>query len=72
MSEEAKTQSQRNRSYEQRLAESGAVRMPGGMLQADAAAALATLLESGYADSKTAVIARALIDARKATMFSRN
>jgi len=41
------------------------VRTPGGLLPADAAVALNELVESGYAASKTAVIAKALLEARK-------
>lgn len=65
MTTEPKSQSERNRSYEARNIESGAVRLPGGMLPADAAAALSALLSSGYGNSKVSVIARALIDAQK-------
>lgn len=59
------TLAERVRASEARSIEAGAVRMPGGLLPADAAQALAKLLETGYAQSKTAVIARALIEASK-------
>ena len=53
----------RVRASESRSIAAGAVRMPGGLLPADAAEALDQLVNSGYALSKTAAIARALIDA---------
>ena len=56
---------QRVRESEARSLEAGAVRMPGGLLQAHAAQALNDLLDAGYADSKTAVISKALLEARK-------
>ena len=56
---------QRVRESESRSLEAGAVRMPGGLLQAEPAQALSELLEAGYAESKTAVISKALIAARK-------
>ena len=62
-----KTLAIRVRESEARSLEAGAVRMPGGLLQADAAHALSVLLESGYAGSKTAVISKALIAAHKKT-----
>ena len=60
-----KTLAERVRASEARSIEAGAVRMPGGLLPADAAQALDALLKAGYAQSKTAVIARALIEASK-------
>lgn len=62
------TSAQRVRASEARSIETGAVRMPGGLLPADAAQALADLVASGYAPSKTAAIARALLDAQKTHM----
>ena len=59
------TLAERVRASEARSIEAGAVRMPGGLLPADAAHALTVLLGAGYAQSKTAVIARALIEASK-------
>lgn len=56
---------QRVRESEARSLESGAVRMPGGLLQANAAQALVELVEAGYAEGKTAVISKALLEARK-------
>lgn len=56
---------QRVRESEARSIDAGAVRMPGGLLPADAAAALNELVETGYAASKTAVIAKALLAVRK-------
>lgn len=56
---------QRVRESEARSLDAGAVRTPGGLLPADAAVALNELVESGYAASKTAVIAKALLEARK-------
>lgn len=53
------------RASEQRSIAAGAVRMPGGLLPADAAQALARLVAAGYAPSKTAAIARALLAAEK-------
>ncbi|MDN5939653.1 MAG: hypothetical protein L0H83_13465 [Salinisphaera sp.] len=55
----------RQRSYERRQIESGARRMPSGLLPVDAARALDALIRAGYADSLTGCIARALIEARK-------
>lgn len=56
---------QRVRESESRSIEAGAVRIPGGLLPAEAAAALTELVEAGYAISKATVIARALIEANK-------
>lgn len=60
---QSKTLAQRVRDSEARSIDAGAVRMPGGLLPAEAAVALSELVESGYAASKTAVIAKALIEA---------
>lgn len=57
----------RVRASEARSIHAGAVRMPGGLLPADAAAALDKLLTAGYARSKTQVIARALLRAAQRT-----
>ena len=51
------------RAFEARQIERGAQRIPGGMLPADAAQALAQLLEAGYAPHKAGAIARALREA---------
>ena len=61
----SKPLAQRVRESEARSLQAGAVRMPGGLLQADAAQALAELLDAGYAEGKTAVISKALIAAHK-------
>lgn len=60
-----KSPAQRVRESETRSIDAGAVRMPGGLLPADVAIALNELVESGYAASKTAAIAKALLSARK-------
>lgn len=60
-----KTNAQTVRASEARSIEAGAVRMPGGLLPKEAAAALVELLDSGYAPSKNGVISKALIDAWK-------
>lgn len=60
-----KTNAQRVRESEARSIDAGAMRMPGGLLPAEAAAALTELVEAGYAQSKTGAIAKALIAARK-------
>lgn len=62
---EPKTLAQRVRESEAKSIESGAVRMPGGLLSAEAAVALSELVDSGYASSKGAVIAKALLSAHK-------
>lgn len=54
------------RASEQRAIDAGAVRMPGGLLSTEAAQALDALVAAGWAPSRTAAIARALIEARKA------
>lgn len=61
----SKSNAQSVRESEARSIEAGAVRMPGGLLPPEAAAALAELLDAGYAPSKNGVISRALISARK-------
>lgn len=55
----------RVRDSEARSLEAGAMRMPGGLLKPDVAQALIELVNAGYADGKTAVISRALLEARK-------
>lgn len=62
---ETKTLAQRVRASEARSIGAGAVRMPGGLLPAEAATALSDLVDAGYAASKTAVIAKALIETRR-------
>ncbi|WP_157667572.1 hypothetical protein [Comamonas serinivorans] len=64
MSTPPKTQAERSRASEARSIKAGAVRMPGGLLSTEAARALADLVASGYAASKTAVIERALLEAK--------
>lgn len=54
---------QRVRATEARLIERGGRRMPNGYLQPASAQALDDLVRSGYADSATAVIARAITEA---------
>ena len=51
------------RAFEAREIERGAQRIPGGLLPADAAEALAVLLKEGYAPNKAGAIARALREA---------
>ena len=54
-----------SRSNEAKRIAAGGRRIPGGILSADAAIALDTLQKSGYAESATACIARALIAAAR-------
>lgn len=54
-----------SRASEARARARGGRRLPGGTLQPDAAEALAKLQAAGYADSATACIARALVEAAK-------
>ena len=56
---------QRVRDSEAKSLESGAERLPGGLLKPDVALALKELLDAGYAKGKTAVISRAILEARK-------
>lgn len=49
----------------ERLKAAGGRAIPRGMLQPDAAQALAELLAAGYAPSETGVISAALLDAQK-------
>lgn len=58
------TPAQRVRRAEAKLKEAGGRRIPGGFLQPDAAKALESLVQSGYAASPVAVISTALLDAR--------
>lgn len=58
------TPSERVKRSNAALLQRGGRRIPDGMLQPDAAAALADLASAGYADSLVAVISTALIDAR--------
>lgn len=53
------------RRSESALKQRGGRRMPNGMLQPDAAQALADLVAAGYAASPVAVISAALLDAQK-------
>lgn len=52
----------RVRSMESRKIEAGARRMPGGLLQPEAAQAIEALLACGFAANTTHVINRALIE----------
>ena len=54
-----------SRANEAKRIASGGRRLPGGVLTADAAAALSMLQDGGYAASATACIARALIEAAR-------
>lgn len=56
---------QRVRDSEAKSLESGAERLPGGLLKPDVALALKELLDAGYATGKTEAISRAILDARK-------
>lgn len=59
------TLAQRVRASEQRSIDAGAaIRMPGGLLPAEAAQALDALVAANWAPSRTAAIARALVEAR--------
>lgn len=53
------------RASEARARERGGRRLPGGTIPPAAANALTRLLASGYAESATACIARALVDAER-------
>jgi len=55
-----------NASIARRLA-TGARLLPRGVLPLDAATALDALIASGYAPTRTGVIAKSLIDAEKGT-----
>jgi len=57
------TPRQRVRDSEARKIQAGGRRIPGGVMPADAAQALDKLMASGYGDSLSACIFRALIDA---------
>lgn len=59
----ALTPAERVRASEARARERGARRLPGGTLPPAAAEALERLEAAGYAESATAMIARALIEA---------
>ncbi len=59
------TPAQRVRRAEAALKERGGRRIPGGYLQPDAAQALESLVQSGYAASPVAVISTALLDAQR-------
>ena len=60
-----KTPAQRVRSAEAALAARGGRRMPNGHLQPDAAQALQSLVDGGYASSPVAAISAALLDAER-------
>jgi hypothetical protein len=62
---ERMTLAERVRASEARKVKKGGRRLPGGVLGADAAAALEHLQRAGYAESATACIARALVDAER-------
>lgn len=57
--------SERVRASRERLKQAGGRAIPRGMLQPDAAAALADLLAAGYAGTETGVISTALLDAQR-------
>ena len=57
------TPAQHSRASERRALAAGAIRTPGGILPPDAAKALETLAAAGYSNSRTSIIARALIEA---------
>lgn len=61
----ALTLSERVAASREKLKAAGGRAVPRGMLQPDAARALAELLDSGYAANETAVISAALLDAQK-------
>lgn len=63
MSDRPATQAERARKSEARKVREGGRRMPGGVLPAEAAQALAELQASGYATSAAGCIARALREA---------
>ena len=56
---------QRVRDSEAKSLESGAERLPGGLLKPDVALALKELLDAGYATGKTEAISRAILEAKK-------
>lgn len=58
-------QAEWSRANEAKRIAAGGRRLPGGILPADASAALDELHTSGYAPTLTACIARALVDAAK-------
>lgn len=51
-----------SRRNEQRRIEAGGRRLPGGVLPPDAARALSSLVDSGYAASVTGCISKALVE----------
>ena len=57
------TPAQHSRNSERRALAAGAIRTPGGILPPEAAKALETLAAAGYSNSRTSIIARALIEA---------
>lgn len=58
------TPAQRVRRAQAALVERGGRRMPSGYLQPDAARALQSLVDTGYAPSPVAAISAALLDAQ--------
>ena len=54
-----------SRANEARRIKSGGRRFPGGVMTAETAEALAKLQKSGYADSATACISRAIVAAAR-------
>lgn len=66
MNDEPMSLSERVRASEQRKVEAGGRRMPGGVMPADAAAALEMLQAAGYGSSATGCISRALVEAWEA------
>lgn len=59
------TPAERVRASEAKKVKDGGRRLPGGVLAAEAAAALDRLKGAGYAPSATACIARALLEAER-------
>lgn len=65
MKPESSKQAAWSRANEAKRLKAGGRRLPGGILPADAAEALAKLQKSGYADTATACISRALVAAAR-------
>lgn len=63
MSKEPASPAERVRASEDRKIAAGGRRMPGGVMPADAAAALDVLQANGYGNSASACIYRAIVEA---------
>ncbi|MEQ6436229.1 hypothetical protein V8Z74_14540 [Comamonas sp. w2-DMI] len=61
-----KTIAERVRAFEERNLKAGGMRMPGSILPADVATAIRELIDNEYAENKTQVIIKAVLDARAA------